>query len=311
VGVTASARVNWTHLRLRDQLGTALTGDHRFVRVNPAAGVTWQARSSLTLYGSYTQSSRVPTPVELTCADPEDPCRLPNAFVSDPPLDQVTAGTWETGVRHTRGRMRWAAAAFTTTAHDDIIFISSGTLRGEGHFENVTRTRRRGVEATVEYDVADRVSATGAYTWQHATFGVPLHIASRFHPDADLGEIAVAQGDRLPGVPVHVGKLAVTAAITDRLALGGSVRAQSGQFLRGDEANLLESAPGFLVVNAHARRRLTERLTLIVQAQNLFGARYYTFGVLGDAELVTDDDDPRFLSPGAPRALWGGVEIRF
>jgi iron complex outermembrane receptor protein len=51
IGLTASARLNWTRLRMRDQLGTALTGDHGFARVNPAAGLTWQARRSLTLYG--------------------------------------------------------------------------------------------------------------------------------------------------------------------------------------------------------------------------------------------------------------------
>ena len=311
IGLTGSARLNWTRLRLRDQLGTALTGDHGFERINPAAGVTWQAHPSLTAYGSYTQSSRVPSPVELTCADPEDPCRLPNAFVSDPPLAQVTAGTWEAGVRHARAPLRWAAAAFTTTADDDIIFVGSGTLRGEGHFQNVARTRRRGVEATVEYDVASRLSATAAYTWQRATFGVPLRMASRFHPHADQTEIVVARGDRLPGVPAHAGTVTVNAAMTDRLALGVSLRAQSGQFLRGDEANLLDPVPGFAVLNAHARTRLTDRLAAVVQVQNILDARFHTFGVLGDPSLVADDDDPRFLSPGVPRAIWGGVEVKF
>jgi iron complex outermembrane receptor protein len=311
IGLTGSARLNSTRLRLRDQLGTALSGNHRFERVNPAAGVTWQARQALTVYGSYTQSSRVPTPVELTCADPEDPCRLPNAFVSDPPLDQVTAGTWEAGLRHARAPVRWAVAAFQTRATDDIIFVSSGTLRGEGHFQNVARTERRGVEATVEYDLVNRLSATAAYAWQRAAFGVPLRMASRFHPHADQTEIVVARGDRLPGVPTHAGKISVNAAMTDRLAIGVSLRAQSGQFLRGDEANLLEPAPGFVVLNAHGRRRLTDRLTVVVQAQNLLDARFYTFGVLGDPSVVADDDDPRFLSPGAPRAVWAGVEIEF
>ena len=78
-------------------------GDHTFGRLNPAAGVTFQATPRVNLYASYTQSSRVPTPVELTCADPEDPCRLPNSFVSDPPLDQIVAGTWEGGARGSRG----------------------------------------------------------------------------------------------------------------------------------------------------------------------------------------------------------------
>jgi hypothetical protein len=34
--LTASARFNWTTLRLRDQIGTALSGDHQFRRLNPA-----------------------------------------------------------------------------------------------------------------------------------------------------------------------------------------------------------------------------------------------------------------------------------
>ncbi|MGH9346084.1 MAG: hypothetical protein ACRD26_02350, partial [Vicinamibacterales bacterium] len=65
------------------------------------------------------------------------------------------------------------------------------------------------------------------------------------------------------------------------------------------------------VLGTHARRRLTARVTAVLTAQNLLDARYYTFGVLGDPSLVADDGDPRFLSPGAPRAVWGGVEVRF
>jgi outer membrane receptor protein involved in Fe transport len=313
VSITGSARFNWTALRLRDQLGTALTGDHRFGRVNPAAGITYQARPWLNIYGSYTQSSRVPTPVELTCADPDDPCRLPNAFVSDPPLDQIVAATWEAGLRGAPGSIDWTLAGFTTAATDDIIFISSGTLRGEGHFENVATTERRGIEASVGYDVANRLSVFAAYTFQHATFGTDLRIASRFHPDADAAEISVAAGSRMPGVPAHTAKSGVTAALTERLNVGVNLRMQSGQFLRGDEGNLLAPLPGFTLVHAHARHRVTSRVTAVVQAQNIFGAAFYTFGVLGDAEsLLGDDfDDPRFYSPGAPRAAWVGIEVRF
>jgi iron complex outermembrane receptor protein len=313
VSITGSGRFNWTALRLRDQLGTALTGDHRFGRVNPAAGITYQARPWLNIYGSYTQSSRVPTPVELTCADPDDPCRLPNAFVSDPPLDQIVAATWEAGLRGAPGSIDWTLAGFTTAATDDIIFVSSGTLRGEGHFENIASTDRRGIEASAAYDLAGRLSVFAAYTFQHATFGTDLQIASRFHPGADAAEISVAAGSRMPGVPAHTAKSGVTAALTDRLNVGVNLRMQSGQFLHGDEGNLLAPLPAFTLVNAHARHRVTSRVTAVVQAQNVFGAAFYTFGVLGDAEslLGEDFDDPRFYSPGAPRAAWAGIEVRF
>ena len=313
LSISASARVNWTDVRLRDQIGTALTGDHTFRRINPAAGVTYQLRSNVNLYGSYAQSSRVPTPVELTCADPDDPCRLPNAFVSDPPLAQIVARTWEAGARGMVRGINWTVAGFRTASADDIIFVSSGTLRGEGHFENVARTWRKGVEASLEYSLADRVSAFGSYTAQHATFGADLRIASLFHPLAQDAEIVVQSGDRLPGVPTHNAKFGLSAALTTALTVGVNVRTQSGQYMRGDEANLLARVPGFTIVHLRGAQRITRRVSVVGEVQNIFAADYYTFGVLGDAALLGEDfeDDPRFYSPGSPRAVWVGLEIRF
>ena len=84
----------------------------------------------------------------------------------------------------------------------------------------------------------------------------------------------------------------------------------SSQFLRGDEANLLpavSASPSTSLAGytSGRRPRLTARLT------NLFGADFETFGLLGEADEVLGDDydDPRFLSPGAPRAAWVGVEL--
>ena len=100
LALTLSARANDTDVRLQDRSGERpeLNGEHRFLRVNPAAGLTWQATSDTTLYASYSESSRAPTPIELACNegvfevaqrfalergdDPDDidfECRLPNA----------------------------------------------------------------------------------------------------------------------------------------------------------------------------------------------------------------------------------------
>jgi iron complex outermembrane receptor protein len=309
LAVTGSARFNRIHLRMRDQIGTELSGDHDFWRLNPSAGLTFQAKPSLNLYGSYAQSSRAPTPVELTCADPDDPCRLPNAFVSDPPLDQIVATTWEAGARGRRAPFNWTIALFASGASDDIIFVSSGTLRGEGHFENVERTRRRGIETSIEYETS-RMSVYATYTLQRATFGSELRLTSPQHPEAEAGEILVEEGARVPGVPSHSAKAGIATRLAGRIDVGVDVRAQSGQFFRGDEANLLPMIPGFAVVNARAGRRLTSQISVLVEAQNIFDANFFTFGGLGDASLV-DDDDPRFYSPGTPRAVWAGVEVRF
>ena len=312
VHVTAAARANWTTVRLRDRIGVDLNGDHVFTRLNPSVGVTADVTASLNLFASWAQSSRVPTPVELTCADPGDPCRLPNAFVSDPPLDQPVARTWEGGVRGSSRRGSWSLAIFATRVDDDLIFVSSGHVRGSGHFDNVERTDRRGLEAAGEWR-AGRVTFTGTYTYQQATYGADFDVQSPFHPGADDGVLPVSAGDALPGVPAHLGRVGVSARITDALDVTAMWRGQSSQYLRGDEANLLAPAAALSIVDAYARWRLGKRLSIVAQASNLFDTAYSTFGMLGDASLLGEDyeDEPRFVSPGAPRSGWLGVELRF
>jgi outer membrane receptor protein involved in Fe transport len=130
--------------------------------------------------------------------------------------------------------------------------------------------------------------------------------------DTDIAEIPVAEGSSLPGVPRHSGKFGLAARLTSGLDAGFTVRAQSGQYLRGDEANFLVQVPGFVTADAHGRYRFNERLSVVGRVTNLFNGRYYTFGVLGDATLIEDDlEHARFYSPGAPRGAWVGAEVRF
>jgi outer membrane receptor protein involved in Fe transport len=95
------------------------------------------------------------------------------------------------------------------------------------------------------------------------------------------------------------------------LSAGLNVIGNSGQYLRGDEANLLASIPGYAVVNARVAYRVSSHASVFALANNLFDATNSTFGVLGDATDVLGPtyDSPRFLGPGAPRAAWLGVDL--
>jgi outer membrane receptor protein involved in Fe transport len=304
-----AARFNSSTVRLRDQIGTDLDGDHTFTRLNPSVGATYVLPTGPTVYGSFSVSSRVPAPSELSCADPEDPCRLPNAFVADPPLDQVVASTWEAGVRSTAGGVSWNLSVFRTANADDIMFISSGPFTSSGHFENVGDTLRRGIEAGARGG-ARGVEWAASYSWLRAAFGGPLTLSSPNHPDEVDGEIAVAEGNRIPGVPQHNLKASVSAAIR-RATVGAVLLVSSHQYLRGDEANLLPTVAGFSLLNLHASYALAPAVRLTARISNLLGAEYATFGLLGEADEVLGDgyEDPRFLSPGAPRAAWVGLEF--
>ena len=139
-----------------------------------------------------------------------------------------------------------------------------------------------------------------------------LTLSSPNHPDAEDGEIAVPAGTRIPGVPQHNFKLNLSSTI-GRLSIGGNLLVESGQSLRGDEANLLPAVEGFSVVNLNASYTLARHVALTAWVANVFDSEYSTFGLLGEASGVLGEeyDDPRFLSPGAPRAAWVGLQFSF
>ena len=172
--------------------------------------------------------------------------------------------------------MDYSLAAFATRSSDDIIFLSAGPIVGTGYFDNVGRTRRAGIEASL------------AGTARPAIV-VPLLCAGRRHfreragdPGTrtiqaanDDGEIAVRPGDRIPAIPKHSLKAGVDFAITDRLTLGGELVASSKRYLRGDEANLQAPIKGFAIVNATAGYRLG-RFELFGRIENLLDDGYET-----------------------------------
>ena len=313
LGLTLSGRYNRTEIVLRDQIGIELNGDHIFDRFNPAVGLTYQVYNGLSLYGSYSESSRVPTPVELTCADPDAPCRLPNAFVADPPLDQVVTKTFEVGFRGELGEISWNADLFQGTSFDDLIFISSGALTNEGYFQNVAQTLRQGVEFSIGGTLFNRLHGLLNYTFISATFETDLTVSSPNHPEAKGGEIDVEEGDRIPGVPHHNLKADITFTVTDALSLGTNILINSSQVFRGDEGNLIDQIPGYGIVNLRGRYTLWNNLSIFAKVNNLFNETYETFGLFGEADEVLGDEfeDSRFLSPGAPRAAWIGLEAIF
>src|SRR6185369_14367630 len=94
LSLTVSGRYNWALVRIRNRGGPeddALDGESSFTRLNPSVGLTWTPGRWLTTFATYNEGMRVPTPMELTCADPTAPCKPPNNFLSDPPLAKVVS----------------------------------------------------------------------------------------------------------------------------------------------------------------------------------------------------------------------------
>ena len=322
--LTASARFNAVHLEIEDRHGELLNGSHDFRRLNPSVGLSYRPLDDrLSLYAGYSESNRTPTPAEVSCADPELPCRFPNAFVADPPLRQVVARTLEAGARgHLRigagsGRLHWSLAGFRASNADDIHFVSSGPVTGSGYFVNTGHTRRLGAELSLVSDMAGW-SWYLNYAVVAATFQDPLTIRSAHNPAADTeGEIHVEPGDRIPGIPLHSAKLGLTRQVAERWRFGVEANVSSSRFLRGDESNERRPVDGYQVMGARVDYRISEQLSAFARGHNVLDTRHHTFGTFGDSEEVELQElrggaaGPRFLGPGAPRAVWVGLTLRY
>lgn len=339
LSLTLSGRLNNTLIDLADLSGERpeLNGEHDYFRFNPAVGLTWQAAENMNIYGSYSESSRAPTPIELACNDSvftraviaareegededdvEFECRLPNAFLADPPLEDVVAKGFEAGMRGKLGATDYHLGFFHSTNHDDILFQTTG--RATGLFANVDKTRRLGFESMLN-GTAGGLDWFIAYTYLEATFEDDFDaVSSGNHPFAvknDQGDyvLKVNSGDRIPGLPKHALKLGADYLMFERLRLGFDLAHNSNQMLRGDESNELDPVSGYTVVNLRGSYRFNNNIEVFAKVTNLFDKEYESFGLLGEepdevpVEEFEDFENPRFLGPGAPRAGFVGVKL--
>ncbi len=321
--VTLAGRYNYAQVNIRDLTGNtpALDGNNTFSRFNPAVGLTYRAADAMTGYASYNEGMRIPSPVELTCSDPAAPCALPNAFLADPVLKPVIAKTIEAGVRgRLMERVRWHATAYQTTLSDNILFVSaSAGSPSTGFFQNVGTTRNRGIELGLNGN-AGQFTFAANYSYINAQFRTAFAEQSPNNVTADAnGAIQVNPGDRIPSIPQHILKLQAGYLLRDSLWVGVGMYAANWQFARGNENNQDPSGkvPGYAVFSLDARWTFAPGWQLFGEINNLFNAKYETFGVLGtnffngpgntfDATATAKE---LFLSPAAPLGAWIGVRV--
>lgn len=320
LSLTLSGRFNHARIALSDQTGTSpdLTGTHRFDRFNPAAGLAWRVLDGVTVYGGYAEANRAPTALELGCSNPAKPCLLENALVSDPPLKQVVARTWEGGLRGEAGPLKWRVGLFRADNDDDIVPLASA-IQGRGSYANVPKTRRQGLEASAEYD-AGRWQAYAGYSAIDATYRFTGDLPSPSNPFADAdGNVHVTPGDRIGGIPAQRFKAGADFDVTPRLTMGADVVGVGRQRLVGDEANQDAELGASWVANLHASWKLRPWLELSGRIDNLFDRHDATFGTYFQTDTLAnvspsplpDDANPLSVTPTPPRSVLVGLRARW
>lgn len=350
--VTLSGRYNHTSLKNVDYLPTSsvrgnLNSNNVFQRFNPAAGFTYKPSRFFNTYFNYSEASRSPTSIELGCADPNEPCNLPNALVSDPPLKQVVSRTFEAGIRsNEEGTLHWSADYFFGQNYNDLLFVASEQT-GFGYFLNFGKTRRDGVELELSKDWRHG-SLGGNYTFLNATYQSPQTVdgGSNSTNDSALAgqpgiddDIHIVPGDYIPQVPRNMLKVFGQYRPSPKLTVEMDILAVGSSFARGNENNLDQpdgvyylgsgKSAGYGIGNLGARYQLASRIQLFVQMNNLLDKHYSTGAQLGTTPFdnnnhfvarpfgtpygTGDGDIPirtsTFLAPGTPFNIYGGLKI--
>jgi outer membrane receptor protein involved in Fe transport len=323
LAITGGGRFNVANIQLEDQIGTSLNGSDTYTRFNPTIGATYKINPGVTVYGGYSEANRAPTPLELSCANPAQPCILATFLVSDPPLKQVVSQTTEAGLRGTHdfgagiGSLTWKLGAYRTDNSNDILSIADPILQGFGYFQNVGSTRRQGIEA--EADLKSGVfEFHSSYTFVDARFLDSLTLGSN-SPFADAnGNIQVQPGDQIPAIPRHRVKAGIDYSITDALKVGGDMLYVSSQYYVGDESNQAPKLPGYAVFNLHGSYQINKTFQIYARVNNVFNNHYATWGTFFDTTALPNFanngaafTDARSVSPAQPISFYAGMKITF
>ena len=348
--LTVSGRYNHSTVKNQDNINPgggidSLDGNHKFSRFNPAIGLSYTPSNSFRTYLGYNEGSRAPTSIELGCANPDNPCRLPNSMAGDPPLEQVVTKTIEAGFSGLLSpQVSWRAGVFRANNYNDILFVAAPSASQSGYFKNFGETRRQGIELGLAAAL-NKLTVGADYTYLDATYRSDDTLTGSSNSSNDSatsgnpgeeGSIQVRKGNRLPMIPRHLLKLSADYQFTDALNLGANLVGVSSSYARGNENNAHQAdgvyylgsgkSAGYGVLNLNAQYKIQPKLKLFGQLNNVFDREYSTAALLGangftgSGNFIARPFGPAnnnatvqstFYSPGTPRTLWVGIRYEF
>lgn len=219
--------------------------------LNPSLGAAFEAGAGLTLVANAGQGNRVPTVIELACADPAQPCQLPVGLQSDPFLKQLVARTVEAGARYQRGVNSASSSLYRTMNRNDIQFLGVALSR-RGYFANFECTQHQGPDMARRTTVG-QLELNAGYNYLDAAYGANGTLLS------GVRTVRVDRGMPLAGLPRHSVKFGGQWQVSKDIRIGADAQAFSsmGAGERGWHARRAEGGGPRLAECASALR--TER----------------------------------------------------
>jgi len=301
--LTTGVRYDQDEIQFEDNVTPANSGVKRFSRTTPRAGLTYLVTPRTSVYFSYSQGFRVPTFNELFALGP---------FGSNPFLQPVHSTNYEVGTK-----ARWgdwgegSLAVFQSDVRNEILTVCADpTCGGFGITanQNIDKSRRRGVEATVKAKYDQQLDGVLNYTYTEATIESDLTLSPFFIGFTPFIE-HVQKGDSFPLVPKH--RLGLTGNYHPKPEWTLSVTGLyvSTQFHLNDEQNVQPRVPGYFVMNgriAYEHPVPGGRLAAFFMVNNVLDQKYFQWGIISANAGAVE----RFVMPAPGIAFYGGLSYR-
>lgn len=281
--LTAGFRYDWDILDFTDELVPTQSGAKSFHQVSPKTGLVYTPFKDLSLFFSYSQGIRTPTVSEIFAQGP---------FGSNPNLVPMRSQNYEIGAKaQLQGWLDASLNLFYTPVRDEILFVVTDPETFTGRNENISRTLRRGIEATLKARYGQWLDGFINYTATKSTFDTDVLLFS--------GQ--VKKGDELPLVPRNRVAMGVNVHPIDKLTLSLAGTYVGSQFLLNDEPNQGKKLAQYFVLNQRLAYEWTN-WQVYLTINNLTNRKYSTFGVVSR--------EPFFV-PAPGTNVFGGVTFRY
>ena len=119
----------------------------------------------------------------------------------------------------------------------------------------------------------------------------------------------------MPGIPRHSLKAGAGVALSSAWDIAAETLLTSSRVFVGDEGNDQAELDGYGFINLRTSYKANRHRRPVPARGQLLDTKYETFGVLAEVEIALDEApgaaDPRFVSPGAPRSAFAGIQFCF
>ena len=293
VDLHAGVRHTRVSLKVEDNLITATNGDNSgdvtYKKTTPVIGAVWKLNPAINLYANYGKGFETPTFVEAAFA---------NDASNSPPnlsLKPSESSNYEVGAKaFLTDNTRVNLTAFKIDTEDEIVIQSNNS--GRAIYTNANKTKRNGVEASIDSQLQNNFSVYGAYTLLNAKFDSSY---------TNAANTTIASGNIIPGT-YHTQIYGELAWKYPEIGFRTALEARHNSKAYVSDTNS-DTAPSYTIYNIRAgfeQQLKNWRLSEYIRVENMFDKDY-----IGSVRI--NDGNNRFFEPASGRTYLVGLSANY